>query len=82
MMAGQHGAAQIIEARVTFLTAPAPAVPLDLVMTVADHLPAYATRAPHAIGLPMLRNEQVAFCIIDERSAIDQVRTSHTDTNK
>jgi uncharacterized protein (DUF2252 family) len=73
MMTGQHCAAQVIEACETALVAVALAMPLHLIMTVADHRAARAARTARSTGPPMLPNELVAFCVVDQRGEINQV---------
>ena len=80
MMAGQDRPGQVVEATAAAFATVALALPLRLVVTITDHRVARATGTADAIGPAMLTDQLVAPPVINERGEVNQLRSSHDDT--
>lgn len=79
-MPGQDRSGQIVEPPTAIFATVALAMPLLLVMTVADHRLARTARATNPIRPAMLTDQIVALCVINKRAEVDQFRNSHDNT--
>ena len=72
VMAGQHRAGQVVEARLAALAQPALARVPGILPAVPDHVRAVAGRAPHAIRPAMLADQVEALGVVEQRGQADR----------
>jgi hypothetical protein len=81
VMAGQHRAGEVVEARLAVLAQPALARVPGIVPAVPDHVGAVARRASHAIRPAMLADQVEALGVVEQRGQADQVGAHGTFTS-
>src|SRR3954464_2640858 len=74
VMAGQHGAGQVVEAGTAPRAAVALAVPLRIIPAVTGDLGVTAARAADAVGPAVPPDQLVALRVIDQRRQVHQGR--------
>jgi hypothetical protein len=81
LVAGQHRAGEVVEARLAALAQPALARVSGIVPAVPDRLGAVAGRAPHTGRPAMLADQVEALGVIEQRGQADQVGAQGTFTS-